>query len=125
MKNFHDLVESRRKWIHETLVPWCKTAERKDLLLAEQEWVDLAGRPDPELTLWAWAWNRFPELCDPNVGKLNETHQVTIFRKNGTQVTGYPDARTSQAGLLFLITDDGKTVGPVSIDDVESVEISG
>lgn len=123
MKNFEQLVTSRREWIDKILIPWCKTATRRDLLLAEQEWTDLAGRPDPEMTLWRWAWQRFPHLSHPVQPTLDESQCVTVRCHDGREVTGYPEARMSQAGLLFLVTESGQTVGPINLDDVSDVEL--
>ncbi|MDX1968012.1 MAG: antibiotic biosynthesis monooxygenase, partial [Planctomycetaceae bacterium] len=70
--HFAALVESRKGWIEDRLRPWCQRALRSDLLLAENEWVDIAGKADPEKTLWAWAWNRFPDLVHADLG-IDET----------------------------------------------------
>lgn len=121
MTSFSDLVTSRRHWIETVLIPWCRTACRRDLQLAEQEWQDLAGRPAPELTLWLWAWNRFPELCDPGLTTLNETLPVTVTCRNGQTFTGFPDARCSLAGQLVLCGAVGPVTGPISIDEILTV----
>ena len=124
MKTFEELVKSRREWIDKILIPWCQVASRKDLLLAEHEWQDLAGRPDPEMTLWIWAWRRFPAICHDVQPTINETESVEVTCSDGRQVTGFPDARRSQSGLLFVVSEEGQTVGPVSIDDITSIEKS-
>ncbi|MCA9080733.1 MAG: hypothetical protein KDA58_09255, partial [Planctomycetaceae bacterium] len=60
MPTFDELVASRRAWNETVLKPWCQSASRKELRLAAQEWLDIAGRAAPEFTLWPWAWSRFP-----------------------------------------------------------------
>lgn len=124
--SFDALVASRRAWIDSVLKPWLRTASRRDLLSAEQEWVDLAGRADPEKTLWPWAWSRFPVLYVDDLGGLEETYRVTITLRDGSQCTGYPDARRSRRGELVLVgdSDDGRSEahGPFSIDEIGSVE---
>jgi len=122
MPSFSDLVQSRRQWIDTVLAPWCRQACRRDLLLAEHEWQDLAGRPAPEMTLWLWAWNRFPALCDPGLATLNETLPVTVTCRNGQTRTGYPDARRSLAGQLVLLEPGGQLSEPISIDDILSID---
>lgn len=122
MLSFAELIESRRRWLDDVLAPWCRTAGRKELLLAEQEWTDLAGRAAPEMTLWAWAWSRFPELCHEGLTGINETVAVTVRCRDGRVGTGFPDARESERGELVLVTETGKTAGPFSIDDIVAVE---
>jgi hypothetical protein len=123
---FAALVASRRDWIEQVLKPWCRAAARRDLLAAEQEWIDIAGRADPAKTLWPWAWSRFPVLFTDDLGGLEETYQVIVTLRDGSQHTGYPDARQSQRGRLVLLGDSpggGVTdLGPWAIDDVASVE---
>jgi len=121
MHSFTELVAARRQWIDDCLIPWCKTACRRDLLLAEQEWQDLAGRPAPEKTLWFWAWSRFPNLISSDLTALNETHSVSVQCRNGQTFTGYPDARRSQAGQLIILGTGGQMSPPVSIDDIIAV----
>ncbi|WP_437226730.1 hypothetical protein SH661x_004738 [Planctomicrobium sp. SH661] len=121
MASFSDLIASRRAWIETVLEPWCRTASRRDLLLAEQEWQDIAGRPAPQMTLWLWAWSRFPDLCDAGLTTLNETLPVRVECHDGRSATGYPDARKSERGQLVLIGERGETFGPFSIDDLSSV----
>ncbi|WP_437190701.1 hypothetical protein [Planctomicrobium sp. SH527] len=122
MSKFPELVQSRRNWIDEALTPWCRTASRKDLLLAEHAWSDLAGRADPASTLWIWAWSRFPVLIEEGVTSLNETLPVVVTRQDQSSVIGYPDARLSLQGMLFLIGADGTQQAPVSIDEIAEVE---
>lgn len=128
MSDFTHLVASRRDWIETVLKPWLRTASRRDLIAAEQEWIDLAGRADPQKTLWPWAWSRFPVLYVDDLGGIEETYRVTVTLRDGSQHTGYPDARQSQHGRLVLIPidPDGSpdALGPFSIDDVRTVERS-
>lgn len=123
MHTFQELVESRREWIDQMLIPWCKTSARKDLLLAEHEWQDLAGRPAPEMTLWKWAWERFPVLTHEGLNTINETNAVVVQCHDGRVATGYPDATRSQAGLLFVIDELGQTLGPVEIDEIKQIDL--
>ncbi len=125
MQTFPELAASRREWIHDVLIPWCRRAPRKDLIQAEQEWQDLAGRPAPEMTLWLWAWQRFPALCEEGLTTLNETWPVRVHLRDGRAASGYPDARQSRQGKLLLVADSGELAGPYSIDDIESVERAG
>lgn len=125
MSTFADLVSSRKAWLADVLQPWCQAAARKDLLLAEQEWTDIAGKVDPEATLWRWAWSRFPELVHESLG-IEETSEVEVRLRNGSVIRGYPDSRKSQRGMLTLLTtnDTGRFIdaGPFSLDDVVSVK---
>ncbi|HWL07464.1 MAG TPA: hypothetical protein VNQ76_03600 [Planctomicrobium sp.] len=121
ISRFPELVQSRREWIEQVLVPWCRTASRKDLLLAEQAWPDIAGRPDPQQTLWLWGWQRFPDLCDESLTALNETWPVEVTLRSGGTCTGYPDARQSVRGELVLIALNGSNIGPLLIDEIVSV----
>lgn len=122
--HFAALVESRKGWIEDRLRPWCQRALRSDLLLAENEWVDIAGKADPEKTLWAWAWNRFPDLVHADLG-IDETSEVVVVLTDGREVRGYPDARRSRQGRLTLLgeVEPGQRgdFGPYSIDEVRSV----
>ncbi len=108
-------------WIAETLIPWCRQAARSDLLKAEAEWLDIAGRVPVEASLWTWAWGRFPALVTEGLPGLDEAHAVVITTTAGETVTGYPDARESGRGRLVLIDGDGRSAPPISIDDVHSV----
>lgn len=123
---FEALIASRRAWIEAVLKPWLRTASRRDLLFAEQEWIDLAGRADPRKTLWPWAWSRFPVLYVDDLGGLEESFRVQVTLRDGSQHTGYPDARQSLHGELVLlgdsVVDGSRNRGPFSIDDVVSVE---
>ena len=127
MKTFADLVASRRAWLADVLAPWCREAALKDLKLAELEWGDIAGKVDPEKTLWFWAWGRFPNLVHSELAGIDETCEVTVSLKNGGIVTGYPDARQSQQGQLVLIgrdkTNPRRTAehGPYSLDEIATI----
>lgn len=124
-QDFAQLVDSRRQWIEEILKPWCATARRRDLLLAELEWQDLAGRPAPERTLWVWAWGRFPALVDTHLNAMNETLPLRVRRRDGDVCVGYPDARESQRGNLVLLSENGRQLGPFSIDDIVEIRRVG
>ena len=69
---------------------------------AELEWADLAGRIDPQATLWTWAWSRFPDLVHEQLAGVDETHEVRVTLKNGAAYVGYPDNRKTKAGRLVL-----------------------
>lgn len=125
MKTFSDLVSSRKAWIDGVLKPWCRQASRKDLLDADVEWLDLAGKVPAEKTLWKWAWGRFPELIHEELG-IEETMEVEVTLKDGRSFVGFPDARKSVRGQLFLwlratVGQVEGEAGPFSIDDVSSV----
>jgi hypothetical protein len=129
MATFADLVASRKAWIEEVLKPWCRAAPRLQLRLAELEWQDIAGRVDPEKSLWAWAWSRFPDLIHEELGAIDESLTVTVTLHDGTAFTGHPDARESKQGELVLL---GKSAasgrfeqqGPFSLDDIASIKKS-
>lgn len=123
MSTFSDLAASRREWIDEVLAPWCRVAARADLLEAEAEWPDIAGKVDPAPTLWSWAWGRFPELVSAGIPGVDETHAVTVTFVDGRTATGFPDSRQTRAGQLFLVdaADLQVTHGPISIDDISDV----
>ena len=127
MSTFPDLVASRQAWIADVLRPWCRQAALKELKLAEQEWPNLAGKVDPEGTLWAWAWSRFPSLVNTELWKIDETHPIRIELTNGQTFTGYPDGRQSQNGSLILLCEDpdsprrSKQTGPFRLDELISV----
>ncbi|MEZ5942403.1 MAG: hypothetical protein R3C18_13500 [Planctomycetaceae bacterium] len=121
MAKFEELIESRKAWIEEVLRPWCVAAPRVELLKAEQEWTDIAGRAGVEFTLWPWAWSRFPVLYVEGMGGINETHKVQVTLDSGHSVSGFPDSRESQRGQLVLLGDDGH-VGPYSIDSIVAIE---
>jgi hypothetical protein len=128
MKTFAELAASRRTWLDEILKPWCQTASRRDLLLAEHEWTDVAGKVDPVKTLWCWAWGRFPLLVNQELQGIDETTAVRVSLRDGRIVTGFPDARDSLHGELYLLGRDPAqprqtvVLGPFSIDDVVAVE---
>lgn len=115
---FADLVESRKAWIQRDLRGWCQRASRQDLLLAEAEWFDIAGKADPAKTLWAWAWSRFPDLVHGELG-IDESAEVQVTLADGRMFRGYPDARQSLGGRLVLVSRE--THGPFPIDDIAGV----
>jgi hypothetical protein len=121
VRPFDDLVASRRTWIDEVLKPWCLRAPLADLKRAELEWADLAGKIDPQATLWTWAWSRFPDLVHEQLAGVNETHEVRVTLKNGAEHVGFPDNRKSTAGRLVLATRGGE-VGPWPIDQIAGVK---
>ena len=121
MTTFSDLVESRRAWLHEVLIPWCRVASRADLLRAEQEWTDIAGKIAPERSLWLWAWSRFPVLYVDGLGGLEESWPVTVELRDGTRLAGYPDNRASDRGRLVIQSEAGPSE-PLSIDEIVRVE---
>ena len=128
MDSFEYLVSARKEWLNNVLKPWCQKARRADLLKAEPEWLDIAGKVPPEKTLWSWAWSRFPELVHESLG-IEETSEVVVGMKNGRTVRGFPDSRKSQRGQLFVFGIDPETnrtseLGPFSIDDIASVHRS-
>lgn len=125
MPTFDDLAASRREWIATVLQPWCMAAPLKELRRAELEWHDIAGRVDPEATLYTWAWSRFPALVHDGMTGVNETHEVRVTLRDGTLLTGFPDSRQSRQGRLVLLTfADGRLheSGPHAIDEIASVE---
>jgi len=126
MSTFEELVASRRAWIEETLRPWCMRADRKELKKAADEWGDIAGRVDPESTLWTWAWSRFPQLVHEGLAGVDETHEVRLKLRDGTSVVGFPDGRQSSEGRLVLMCSakaaQTEESGPHSIDDIENAE---
>lgn len=127
MNSFVGLASSRRQWIHETLLPWCRQASYRDLLEAEQDWGNIAGQVDPEITLWAWAWGRFPELIHDGMPGLNETSEVRLCLSDGQTVVGYPDRQASSRGEIVLVsrTETGfETLGPFRIDEIESANLT-
>lgn len=117
---FLDLAASRRDWIATVLIPWCRQVPLQELRKAADEWHDIAGRVDPERTLWLWAWSRFPVLHVEGLPGLDETYEVELQTRTGEQFRGYPNARGSQRGRLLLQGGDGP-IGPFSIDDVVAV----
>lgn len=121
MTPFDQLVESRKRWIADVLEPWCRSASRNDLRRVELEWTDLAGKVDPQATLWTWAWGRFPALVSEGIRGVDETWPVAVTLKNGQTYTGYPDARQTEHGQLVLVGTDGGALGPFSIDEIADV----
>lgn len=127
MQTFSDLVASRKAWLADVLTPWCVQAALKDLRLAELEWGDIAGKVDPEKTLWYWAWSRFPELVNADLAAIDEARRVTVTLRDGRSLTGYPDARQSRQGQLVLVARDlaqprrHEEHGPFSIDDIATI----
>lgn len=128
MNTFAELAASRRAWLDDILKPWCQTASRRDLLLAEHEWTDVAGKVDPVKTLWCWAWGRFPGLVNQELQGIDETTVVRVSLRDGRTVSGFPDARESQHGELYLLGRDSSQssrtimLGPFTIDEVLAVE---
>ncbi|MCA9052275.1 MAG: hypothetical protein KDA75_00490 [Planctomycetaceae bacterium] len=120
MPSFQDLVDSRKRWIDSELIPWCRSASLMELRKAAEEWGDIAGRVDPEFTLWLWAWSRFPVLFVEGLQGVDESYEVEVQTRDGNVHRGFPDARESRRGRLMLQGADG-TVGPFSIDDVVAV----
>jgi len=59
-------------------------------------------------------------------GGIDETREVCVRLKDGRELTGFPDARRSLQGELYLLCTHaeaaGEDHGPVSIDDVAAVE---
>lgn len=128
MQTFDDLAASRRAWINDVLAPWCRQADRKQLIKAQIDWVNLAGQVDPKATLWVWAWSRFAPIVHDGLPGLSETNEVLVTLKSGAIISGYPDNRESEHGQLVLLIQgtDGRLVHaePISIDDVQSVEFA-
>jgi hypothetical protein len=127
MHTFADLVHSRKAWLANVLVPWCRQAAVRDLRLAELEWGDIAGKVDPEKTLWYWAWSRFPELVHAELVGIDETQEVTVTLCDGRSVAGFPDARQSGQGQLVLVGRDpvnprrSEEHGPFSLDEIVAI----
>ncbi len=122
---FLELSASRRAWIQEVLIPWCRTANVPSLMKAEMEWGDIAGRVDPQFSLWLWAWSRFPVLFVEGLRGIDETWLVKVVLRDGTEHTGYPDSRRSSRAFLVLTeTVEGQPVdrGPFPLDKVAGVE---
>lgn len=126
MKSFADLAASRRDWISGLLIPWCHQASYRDLIEAEQDWGNIAGRVDPGMTLWTWAWGRFPAVIHDGMPGFNETCEVRILLAGGREVVGFPDREASSRGQIVLVarSDAGfEQLGPFRIDEVHSVEL--
>lgn len=127
MPAFDELVASRKDWIETVLKPWCVAAPLADLRKAHVEWTDIAGKVDPESTLWTWAWSRFPALVHEGISGVNETCEVRITLKDGAEISGFPDARQSQLGRLVLLCRSAsgrydEESGPHLLDDLQNVE---
>lgn len=123
---FEELVRSRREWIENVLRPWCRDAPRADLLAAEAQWADLAGRVDPQASLWMWAWNRFEGLVHPELQRLDESREVIVTLVDGESFRGIPDGRESRRDELVLFRFHPETrrperLGPFRIDRIASV----
>jgi hypothetical protein len=121
MTTFSDLVASRRAWLSDVLIPWCRVASRADLIRAEQEWIDIAGKVAPERSLWLWAWSRFPALYVEGLGGLEESWPVRLVQRDGSVTEGFPDNRASSRGQLVIQSSTGSTQ-PITIDDIASVD---
>ena len=127
MKSFADLAVSRREWISEQLVPWCRQACYQDLVEAEQDWGNIAGRVDPGMTLWTWAWSRFPAVIHDGMPGLNETCEVRLRTAGGAEAIGFPDREASSRGQIVLVarTESGfEQLGPFRIDEITSAELT-
>lgn len=125
MDSFDDLVASRKSWIADTLTPWCRSAKRADLLKADAEWLDIAGKVPSEKTLWVWAWSRFPALVHESLG-IEETSEVELVLSDGRTLYGFPNSRKSVQGQLYLwgtdpVTHTPADLGPFSIDQIADV----
>jgi hypothetical protein len=129
VNTFKRLVASRREWIDSVLKPWCRRALLADLKRAELEWENLAGRIDPQATLWTWAWSRFPSLVHEELPGVDETYEVCVTLKNGETRIGYPDNRQTEGGRLVLLSasDPRRPAtatenAPLSIDEIADVK---
>ena len=127
MASFEDLVASRKDWIEKVLKPWCVSAPLADLRKAHVEWTDIAGKAAPEMTLWSWAWSRFPAIVHDGLKGVDETHEVRVSLKDGRTVIGYPDARESELGRLVLVVRSAsgrydEESGPLLIDEIEQID---
>ena len=128
MQTFADLVASRKAWLADVLTPWCRQAALKDLKRAELEWVDIAGKVDPEKTLWYWAWSRFPDLVNADLMAIDEARKVSVTLHSSRTFTGFPDSRQSKQGQLVLVARDldhprrHEEHGPFSLDAIVAIE---
>ncbi|RLS52292.1 MAG: hypothetical protein DWH91_17040 [Planctomycetota bacterium] len=122
---FLQLSASRRAWIQEVLIPWCRQANLPSLFKAEMEWGDIAGRIDPQFSLWLWAWSRFPGLYVEGLRGLDETWPVRLTLRDGSEHTGYPDSRRSSRSQLRLtatVNEQAVDRGPFNLDQVVKLE---
>ena len=125
---FAELVASRQAWIEQVLKPWCAAASWKELMQAQQDWASIAGPVDPQATLWAWAWSRFPVLVHDGLPGLDETHCIRVTLQDARIREGFPDNRESRFGKLKLLGETKPDSGQfelseaISIDDIISVE---
>jgi hypothetical protein len=130
MQTFADLVASRKAWLAGVLAPWCAQAALKELKRAELEWVNIAGKVDPEKTLWYWAWSRYPDLVNADLVAIDEARQVIVTLRDGRSFTGFPDSRQSKEGQLVLVSRGPSGPrshdehGPFSIDDVSAIVLA-
>lgn len=128
MPTFDELASSRRSWINDVLVPWCRHAARTDLIKAQMDWGNLAGQVAPKATLWVWAWSRFPVLVHDGLPGLSETNEVRVTLKSGSVLLGYPDNRESELGQLVLVVANNtgrlEHAAPISIDEIATVEFA-
>lgn len=128
MHTFADLVASRKAWIETELKPWCAQAALRDLRQAEQAWPDIAGKVDPEKTLWFWAWSRFPDLVNADLQAIDEAQHLQITLRDGRTLVGFPDARQSERGELVLVAADNANprrhveLGPFPLDEITSAQ---
>ena len=125
LSSFEELAASRREWIANVLQPWCLQASRKELRKAEDEWMDIAGKVDADATLWTWAWSRFPLLVHEGLTGVDETYPVRVTLTDGRSAVGFPDGQQSVQGQLVLQeigTDNPRYWGPISIDEIITIE---
>lgn len=127
MTSFEELVASRKDWIEAVLRPWCARASLTDLRKAHAEWSDIAGRAAPEMTLWTWAWSRFPAIVEEGIHGVSETHEVRVTLRDGAVVVGFPNARNSAMGRLVLLVRSATgrydaESGPHSLDEIAGID---
>jgi hypothetical protein len=125
---FAEIVAARKEWIETVLRPWCVQALHRDLRIAEEAWPDIAGRADPEKTLWYWAWSRFANLVNADLLAIDEARAIRVTLRDGRVLTGFPDARKSRQGKLVLLGRDPDVPhravehGPFEIDLIASID---